>query len=206
MSSMSSSESSAKVSCWKSRKMRSGAPGKVRDPSGSEGLACSRLKPKYYGITWGTRQKRSRCWSSGVHFVDYYRLLGVDPRSDEHTIRSAYRRFARRYHPDVAKGKDAARRFLLIREAYGVLSDPQKRGRYDQLFSRWTLASRSSREQAPASASRTVSQIELSAPGRRFRLVIEALGIRIADIRFGGSRSVRSRVARSPTKQKPRSI
>lgn len=66
--------------------------------------------------------------------IDYYRLLSVDQNADLRTIRSAYRRLARRYHPDVAKGEPAGRRFLLVREAYDVLSDPEKRRTYDDLL------------------------------------------------------------------------
>src|SRR6058998_3675129 len=66
----------------------------------------------------------------GVEFKDYYRTLGVDKNADEKTIKSAYRRLARKYHPDVAKTKDAGERFKEIGEAYEVLSDPQNWQRY----------------------------------------------------------------------------
>ena len=66
-----------------------------------------------------------------VEFKDYYRILGVDRQADEKTIKSAYRKLARKYHPDVAKAKDAGERFKEIAEAYEVLSDPEKRQRYD---------------------------------------------------------------------------
>jgi DnaJ-class molecular chaperone len=64
---------------------------------------------------------------------NYYRVLKVDSTADEATIKAAFRRLARRHHPDLAKDARAARRFPEIREAYEVLSDPQKRRRYDQL-------------------------------------------------------------------------
>lgn len=67
----------------------------------------------------------------GVPVSNDYTILRVDPGADAQEIRSAFRRLARRYHPDVAKSKNAARRFLFIREAYDVLSDPEKRRRYD---------------------------------------------------------------------------
>src|SRR3989442_8061624 len=73
----------------------------------------------------------------GVEFKDYYRTLGVDKNADDKTIKSAYRRLARKYHPDVAKTKDAGERFKEIGEAYEVLSDPQKRQRYDTLGPDW---------------------------------------------------------------------
>src|SRR2546430_14088207 len=73
----------------------------------------------------------------GVEFKDYYRILGVDRNADDKTVRSACRRLARKYHPDVAKTKDAGERFKEINEAYEVLSDPKKRQRYDTLGSDW---------------------------------------------------------------------
>jgi molecular chaperone DnaJ/curved DNA-binding protein len=70
-----------------------------------------------------------------VEYKDYYRILGVDRNADDKTIKSAYRKLARKYHPDVNKGKDD--RFKEINEAYEVLSDPEKRRRYDTLGPDW---------------------------------------------------------------------
>jgi DnaJ-class molecular chaperone len=73
-----------------------------------------------------------------VEFRDYYAILGVDRTADDKAIKSAYRRLARKYHPDVAKDKAAsADRFKEISEAYEVLSDPEKRRRYDTLGPDW---------------------------------------------------------------------
>ncbi len=72
-----------------------------------------------------------------VKFKDYYKILGVDRKADDKAIKSAYRRLARKHHPDVAKGKDAPDRFKEINEAYEVLSDSEKRRRYDSLGSDW---------------------------------------------------------------------
>jgi DnaJ-class molecular chaperone len=72
-----------------------------------------------------------------VEFKDYYRILGVDRSADDKAIKSAYRKLARKYHPDVAKGKDAGDHFREINEAYEVLSDPEKRRRYDTLGPDW---------------------------------------------------------------------
>jgi molecular chaperone DnaJ len=73
-----------------------------------------------------------------VEFRDYYAILGVDRSADDKTIKSAYRRLARKYHPDVAKGKDAGgEKFKELSEAYEVLSDPEKRRRYDTLGPDW---------------------------------------------------------------------
>ncbi|HET7343798.1 MAG TPA: DnaJ C-terminal domain-containing protein [Methylomirabilota bacterium] len=72
-----------------------------------------------------------------VEFKDYYRILGVDRSADDKAIKSAYRKLARKYHPDVSKGKDSGERFREINEAYEVLSDPEKRRRYDTLGPDW---------------------------------------------------------------------
>ena len=72
-----------------------------------------------------------------VEFKDYYRILGVDRTADDKTIKTAYRKLARKHHPDVAKGKDGGDRFREITEAYEVLSDPDKRRRYDTLGPDW---------------------------------------------------------------------
>src|SRR5947209_9975256 len=66
-----------------------------------------------------------------LEYKDYYRILGVPKNADDKTIKSAYRRLARKHHPDVTHAKDAAERFKEINEAYAVLSDPDKRRRYD---------------------------------------------------------------------------
>src|SRR5918996_1098447 len=72
-----------------------------------------------------------------VEFKDYYKILGVDRKADDKTIKSAYRRLARKHHPDVAKGKENTDKFKEIAEAYEVLSDPEKRRRYDTLGPDW---------------------------------------------------------------------
>src|SRR3954467_2236664 len=73
-----------------------------------------------------------------VQFRDYYETLGVPKTATEDEIRSAFRKLARKYHPDVAKDKKAAEeKFKEINEAYEVLSDPEKRKKYDQLGADW---------------------------------------------------------------------
>ncbi len=65
---------------------------------------------------------------------NYYDILGVPENADEQTIKKAYRELAKKYHPDRHKGDKAAEeKFKEISEAYGVLSDPQKRAQYDQM-------------------------------------------------------------------------
>lgn len=63
---------------------------------------------------------------------DYYEVLGVDKNASEAEIKSAFRRLAKKYHPDVSKEPDAAEKFKEAQEAYAVLSDSSKRSQYDQ--------------------------------------------------------------------------
>ena len=73
--------------------------------------------------------------------ADYYDILGVSRSADEKEIRQAYRRLARQHHPDVNPGDDAAaERFKTINAAYEVLSDADKRGKYDRYGDRWEQA------------------------------------------------------------------
>jgi len=71
-----------------------------------------------------------------MQFKDYYETLGVEPGAGEAEIKSAYRRLARKYHPDVSKEAGAEEKFKAVNEAYEALRDPQKRAAYDQLRAR----------------------------------------------------------------------
>jgi len=72
-----------------------------------------------------------------MEFKDYYAVMGLERDATQDEIKRAYRRLARKYHPDVSKEADAEQRFKEVGEAYEVLKDPEKRAAYDQLGSRW---------------------------------------------------------------------
>ncbi|HTY78750.1 MAG TPA: DnaJ C-terminal domain-containing protein [Candidatus Bathyarchaeia archaeon] len=72
-----------------------------------------------------------------MEYKDYYKILGVPKGADDKAIKTAYRRLARKHHPDVSKGKESAARFQEVAEAYEVLSDAEKRKRYDTLGPDW---------------------------------------------------------------------
>jgi len=71
-----------------------------------------------------------------MQFKDYYQTLGVEPGAGDAEIKTAYRRLARKYHPDVSKEAGAEDKFKAVNEAYEALRDPQKRAAYDQLRAR----------------------------------------------------------------------
>lgn len=72
-----------------------------------------------------------------MKYKDYYETLGIARSATDAEIKSAYRKLARKYHPDVNKTKEAEEKFKDINEAYEVLGDKEKRQRYDSLGSRW---------------------------------------------------------------------
>ena len=73
-----------------------------------------------------------------MEYKDYYQTLGVSQDADEKELRKAFRRLARKHHPDVnPNDPEAEERFKEINEAYGVLADPEKRSKYDQLGDEW---------------------------------------------------------------------
>ncbi len=72
-----------------------------------------------------------------MEYKDYYRIMGIEREATQDEIRRAYRKLARKYHPDVSKEGDAEARFKEVGEAYEVLKDPEKRAAYDQLGADW---------------------------------------------------------------------
>ncbi len=76
-----------------------------------------------------------------MDYVDYYKILGIQKTATQQEIKNAYRKLARKYHPDLnPNDKDAKKNFQLINEANEVLSDPEKRRKYDQHGSDWKQA------------------------------------------------------------------
>jgi curved DNA-binding protein len=74
-----------------------------------------------------------------VTYQDYYEILGLQRSAKQNEIQSAYRKLARKYHPDVNKSPDAEDKFKRINEAYEVLGDAEKRKKYDQLGMNWQM-------------------------------------------------------------------
>ncbi len=72
-----------------------------------------------------------------MEFEDYYEIMGVKRDATQDEIKRAYRKLARKYHPDVSKEADAEEKFKRLGEAYEVLKDPEKRTAYDQLGKNW---------------------------------------------------------------------
>lgn len=72
-----------------------------------------------------------------MEYKDYYDILGIKREATQDGVKSAYRKLARKYHPDVSDEPDAEARFKELGEAYEVLKDPEKRAAYDQLGANW---------------------------------------------------------------------
>jgi len=76
-------------------------------------------------------------WRSILRYKDYYRIMGLERDASQDEVKKAYRRLARKYHPDVSDSPDAEQLFKDLGEAYAVLKDPEKRAAYDELGANW---------------------------------------------------------------------
>lgn len=73
-----------------------------------------------------------------IKYQDYYKTLGIERGASQQEIQRAYRKLARKYHPDINKAGDSEEKFKQLNEAYEVLGDPEKRTKYDRLGSSWS--------------------------------------------------------------------
>jgi curved DNA-binding protein CbpA len=121
-------------------------------------------------------------------FKNYYRVLGIDSAADGVTIKVAFRRLALRHHPDRARTGRAARRFPEIREAYDVLSDPDRRREYDRIYRARTALRPVARGDGRTNEAPARSQV--AAAG----ITIDLLGLRLGvAVSTGAARTPRSR-------------
>ncbi len=120
-----------------------------------------------------------------MEYKDYYKILGVPRDADDRTIKQTYRRLARKHHPDVSKAKGSADRFKEINEAYEVLSDSEKRKRYDSLGPDWQRYA-----QAGTGPFQGFSVHDLGGFSDFFRTIFGDLGVRGGDVftEFRGAR------------------
>src|SRR5436853_4070038 len=96
-----------------------------------------------------------------MDFIDYYKVLGVNKHATEKEIKSAYRKLARKHHPDLnPDDAEAKKKFQQINEANEVLSDPEKRKKYDQYGKDWQHADafEQARQQQQQSGSRQTTE------------------------------------------------
>ncbi len=77
-----------------------------------------------------------------VEYKDYYKIMGLERTATPEDIKRAYRKLARKYHPDVSKEPDAEEKFKALGEAYEVLKNPEKRTQYDELGQYWQQQSK----------------------------------------------------------------
>nr|XP_018889734.1 dnaJ homolog subfamily B member 5 isoform X1 [Gorilla gorilla gorilla] len=95
-------------------------------------LALCLRRQEMYGPRAASRNKETSAGPVAVMGKDYYKILGIPSGANEDEIKKAYRKMALKYHPDKNKEPNAEEKFKEIAEAYDVLSDPKKRGLYDQ--------------------------------------------------------------------------
>ncbi len=130
-----------------------------------------------------------------MEFIDYYKVLGVSQAASEKEIKSAYRKLARKYHPDLnPNNAEAERKFKQVNEANEVLSDPEKRKKYDQYGKDWQHAEEFEKARKARGSQEGFGQYTYtSGEGRDFSDFFESMFGS-----FGGGRSRRSRGFKGP--------
>lgn len=131
-----------------------------------------------------------------MQYKDYYKILGVDRNAEKDEIRKAYRKLARKFHPDVNKSADAEQKYKDINEAYEVLKDPEKRRKYDTLGASWQEGDNFSPPPGPGyGRSTTFEGTDFGGFSDFFRTIFgEAGGFSgMEDMFFGGGTSSRGR-------------
>ncbi len=109
-----------------------------------------------------------------MEFKDYYATLGVTREASEKDIKQAYRKLARKYHPDVNPGDKAAEsRFKAINEAYEVLGDPDKRRKYDELGANWRYYEQAQQQGGASPFGGGGWSVNVGGPGGGFRTMTE---------------------------------
>lgn len=99
-----------------------------------------------------------------MEYKDYYKIMALERGASQDDVKRAYRRLARKFHPDVSKEADAEKRFKELAEAYAVLKDPEKRAAYDELGANW----KAGKEFRPPPASGTEFEFSDSAAFSEF--------------------------------------
>jgi curved DNA-binding protein len=114
----------------------------ITPPARIETLEAAALYPYYFpepgrgngsSQAAGLRPSFDKKIGDSMDYKDYYKILGVDKKASTEDIKKAYRKLARKYHPDISKEKDADARMAEVNEANTVLSDPEKRAAYDAM-------------------------------------------------------------------------
>lgn len=127
-----------------------------------------------------------------MDFKDYYKILGVEPTADDKAIKAAYRKLARKYHPDVSKERDAEDKFKEANEAYEVLGDAQKRAEFDEIRSTAaSMAGCSRRHRAGKTVAVAVASKAAISPTSSARSSVGA-GVATPSVALGSSNAVQA--------------